>query len=45
MTRKAAMGPFRKRQRLRQGDDTIMLTQLTYDIATLSRRRWLAATR
>jgi len=44
LTRKAAMGPFRKRQRLRQGDDTIMLTQLTHDIATLSRRRWLAAT-
>src|SRR5512135_2380130 len=39
----AAMGPFRKRQRLRQGDDTIMLRQLTDDLATLSRRRWLAA--
>src|SRR5215475_5953307 len=44
LTRKAAMGPFCKRQRLRQGDDTIMLTQLTHDIAALSRRRWLAAT-
>jgi urea transport system substrate-binding protein len=40
----AAMGPFRSVQRLRQGDDNLMLTSTNHDIATsFSRRRWLAA--